>query len=134
MEKAVALIEDGAGNAFDPNVVAAFREALPKILAIKAFYQDDTINPKDVIMAPDTDDDEEVWIPWRDSYSVGNDIVDEHHRYLIGWMNRAHKAVSESAGAVEIAKALFALAKYTRIHFKVEERLLAAQGLSLIHI
>lgn len=128
VEKAVALIEDGAGNAFDPNVVAAFREALPKILAIKAFYQDDTINPKDVIMAPDTDDDEEVWIPWRDSYSVGNDIVDEHHRYLIGWMNRAHKAVSESAGAVEIAKALFALAKYTRIHFKVEERLLAAQG------
>lgn len=128
VEKAIALIEDGMGKAFDPKVVAAFRQALPKILAIKALYQDDSISPEDVIMAPDTRADGDVWIVWRDSYSVGIDGIDEHHRYLLDWMNRVHKAVNESAGAVEIAKALFALEKYTRIHFKAEERLLAAHG------
>ena len=128
MEKTVALIVDETSKAFDPGVVAAFHRALPEILAIKARYQDDTINPGDVFATPTIRVDGDAWIPWRDSYSVGIDIIDEHHRYLIDWANRAYKAVNEDAGAVEIARALFALEQYARIHFRAEERLMAAHG------
>ena len=126
LEKAIALIVEGADKAFDPKVVAAFQEALPEILAIKARYQDDTINPGDVLPAPGTRVDENAWLPWRDSYSVGIGVIDEHHRYLFDWANRAYQAVNEGAGMVEIAKALFALEQYARIHFRAEERLMAA--------
>jgi hemerythrin-like metal-binding protein len=128
VEKAVALIADGAGKAFDPRVVAAFQQALPEILAIKARYQDDTIDPGDILPAPTTGVDGNVWLPWQDSYSVGIDIIDEHHRYLFDWTNRVYQAVNEGAGTVEIAKALFALEQYARIHFKAEERLMAVHG------
>lgn len=126
LEKAMALIVDGAGKAFDPKVVAAFQKALPEILAIKVRYQDDAINPGDVLPAPSAHANGNVWLPWRDSYSVGIDIIDEHHRYLLDWTNRVYQAVHESAGTVEIAKALFALEQYARIHFRAEERLMAA--------
>ncbi len=59
---------------------------------------------------------------------MGINIIDEHHRYLLDWTNRVYKAINESAGTVEIAKALFALEQYARIHFKAEERLIAAYG------
>jgi len=39
-EKAVALIEDGAGKHFDPHLVEAFRNCLPDILAIKERYSE----------------------------------------------------------------------------------------------
>ena len=60
MEKAVALIEDGVGKAFDPKVIAAFQQALPELLTIKARYQDDAINPGDVIAAPSAHVDGDV--------------------------------------------------------------------------
>ncbi|MDS4031615.1 MAG: bacteriohemerythrin [Candidatus Contendobacter sp.] len=125
VEKAVELIAEGAGKAFDPKVVAAFREALPEVLAIKARYQDDAVNPGDVLVTPTSRVGGEVWLPWQDSYSVGIDIIDEHHRYLLDWTNRVYQAVREGAGTVEIAKALFALEQYARIHFRTEERLMA---------
>lgn len=126
VEKAIALIINEAGKAFDPKVVDAFQRVLPEIRTIKARYQDDTINPGDIITAPSAMTDANVWLPWNDSYSVGIDVIDEHHRYLLYWMNRAYKAVSESAGTVEIAKTLFSLEQYVQIHFKAEERLMAA--------
>lgn len=127
MEKAIAFITEGIGAAFDPKVVAAFQCALPEILKIKVRYQDDAVNPGDVIAAPSAPVDGDVWIPWQDSYSVGVDIVDEHHRYLLDWTNRIYKAIHENAGTVEVAKALFALEQYTRVHFRAEERLLASR-------
>jgi len=39
-EKAVALIEEGAGKHFDPRLVEAFRNCLPEILAIKERYRE----------------------------------------------------------------------------------------------
>ncbi|MFO1423709.1 MAG: bacteriohemerythrin [Candidatus Competibacteraceae bacterium] len=126
VEKTVALIADEMGKAFDPEVVAAFQEALPEILAIKVRYQDDAINPGDVLPALSARVDGNVWLSWEDSYSVGIDIIDEHHRYLLDWTNRVCQAVNENAGTVEIAKALFALEQYARIHFRAEERLMAA--------
>lgn len=128
VEKTVALIVDEIGKAFDPKVVAAFQQALPKIISIKARYQDDTINPGDVIAAPSPHVDENVWLAWHDSYSVGIDIIDEHHRYLLDWTNRVYRAINDCAGAVEIANALFALEQYARIHFKAEERFIMAYG------
>jgi putative two-component system response regulator len=38
VEKAVGLIEDGAGSHFDPHLVPLFRELLPDILEIKAAF------------------------------------------------------------------------------------------------
>lgn len=127
VEKAVALIVNEIGRAFDPQVVAAFQQALPEILTIKARYQDD-INPGELIARPSTHVNEDAWIPWHDSYSVGVDVIDEHHRYLLDWVNHAYKAINEGMGTIEIAKTLFALEQYTQIHFKAEERLMAVYG------
>ncbi|MBK1716103.1 bacteriohemerythrin [Thiocystis violacea] len=128
VEQAMALIEEQRGRAFDPRVVAALRQTLPEILAIKARYQDDSIDPREVSLIPRPGAADAAWIPWRDEYSIGIAIIDEHHRYLFEWTNRVYQAVHERAGTVEIAKALFALEQYTRIHFKAEERLMAECG------
>ena len=128
VEQAVTVIDDQRGSAFDPRVVAAFRQTLPAILAIKARYQDDYIDPREVSLIARPGAANDVWIPWRDDYSIGIAIIDEHHRYLFDWTNRVYQAVHDRAGTVEIAKALFALEQYTRIHFKAEERLMAACG------
>ena len=125
VEEAVTLIEEGTGKAFDPKVVAAFQQALPEILIIKARYQDEAINPGDVIAASSAPVDENVWIPWQDHYSVGIDIIDEHHRYLFYWANRLYQAVNRDAGTIAVAKSLFSLEQYARIHFKAEERMTA---------
>lgn len=127
VEQAVDLISTSAGTAFDPDAVAAFQRCLPELLAIKARYHDGVIDPRELLPMTRASG-EDVWIPWEAGFSTGIDIIDEHHRYLLDWTNRVHKAIHENAGTIEIAKALFALEQYTRIHFRAEERLMADYG------
>lgn len=125
VEKAVALIDEWSGHAFDPEVVAVFHDSLPELLAIKARYRDDVIDPRETLMASRDSLEHEGWISWQPEYSVGIPVIDEHHRYLLGWINRIHDFIDDNA---RTASALFALEQYARIHFQAEERLMAAQG------
>ena len=127
VERAVEFIESASGTSFDPDAVDAFRRCLPDLLAIKARYHDEVSDPRELFPVP-RELDADAWIPWRDEFAVGIEIVDEHHRYLLDWINRIHRAINSKAGTVEIAKALAALEQYARIHFQAEERLMAEDG------
>ncbi|MFD2111721.1 bacteriohemerythrin [Thiorhodococcus fuscus] len=134
VERAVATIESLSESSFDPRVVRAFSETLPELLTIKARYQDDAIDPRELLPAVNLEPGRQEWIVWSERFSVGIDIIDEHHRYLIYWANRVHSAIKQQAATPEVAKALFALEQYTRIHFRAEERLISALGRSPIEL
>jgi len=58
---------------------------------------------------------------WKDSYSVGNEVLDEQHRQLIDLVN-------ELASEADLAQVLDGLRHYGETHFDTEERLLAIAG------
>lgn len=132
VERAVAEIKSSSGTAFDPAVVAAFVHCLPEIIATKARYHDETIDPREVLPTSDNSRDDD-WIKWHDGFAVGIAIIDEHHRYLLSWTNRVHRALRADTDRIEVAKALFALEDYVRIHFRAEERLMAERGYPDFH-
>jgi len=64
---------------------------------------------------------------WREQLSVGNNVIDTDHRYLINIINR----VEQSLGAGdrrELSVALDSLSKYTQEHFAREEKIARAAG------
>jgi len=64
---------------------------------------------------------------WREQLSVGNNVIDTDHRYLIDIINR----VEQSLGAKdrrELSAALESLSKYSQEHFAREEKIARAAG------
>ena len=64
---------------------------------------------------------------WCDQFSVGNNVIDSDHKYLIETINR----VEQSAGTKnrgELAAALDVLTRYSRAHFDREEKIAYAVG------
>lgn len=124
VERAVETIKGESGISFDPDVVAAFIEALPEILRIKALFRDDIIDPHEKLALPPLAESKEAWIPWDEKNSVGIDAVDEQHQYLFRLTNNLHSAISKQHGSKQIAYVLNALKQYTVIHFREEERMM----------
>jgi hemerythrin len=64
---------------------------------------------------------------WREQLSVGNNVIDTDHRYLIDIINR----VEQSLGAGDrrdLSVALDSLSKYTQEHFAREEKIAHVAG------
>ncbi|MDP1633309.1 MAG: hemerythrin family protein [Gallionellaceae bacterium] len=64
---------------------------------------------------------------WRDQLSVGNNVIDGDHKYLVEIINEVEqslKAKNKSALAATLEK----LAKYSQVHFDREERIAQAAG------
>ncbi len=59
-------------------------------------------------------------IQWRDQFSVGNDLVDTDHKYLLEIINRAEVSLQGHQHAALVAL-LDELAHYGAKHFKLEE-------------
>lgn len=127
-EDAIAYIREGAGNAFDPAVVAAFDQALPEISRIRELYRDDLIDPNAIIELPASAYRPDGWIKWEDSLKIGIDAIDEHHRYLFDLTNDLFDVVAQKKGARDVARVLKALEMYTQVHFRAEERMMAHHG------
>lgn len=53
LEQAVAIMDEGDGSQFDPQLMRAFRSALPEILKIKAKYADERGDLTDMDLATD---------------------------------------------------------------------------------
>jgi hemerythrin-like metal-binding protein len=71
-------------------------------------------------------------IYWRDSYNVGNQRVDEQHKYLVKLINDLFQALG-SKDANEKLKVIFIeLVNYTINHFTMEESLMTAAKYSEI--
>ncbi|MBC8450664.1 hemerythrin family protein [bacterium] len=61
-------------------------------------------------------------IVWKDSLSVGVDLIDEQHKSLISKIADLEVALRTGQGPAEIVRVLTFLMDYTRFHFGTEER------------
>lgn len=64
---------------------------------------------------------------WRNQFSVGNDLIDSDHQYLLEIINRA-EACLRAANAVALDSVLDELALYGQSHFEREEFVAKAVG------
>ena len=122
--EADAWIISESGTYFDPAIVKAFKAAMPEILRIRELYRDDIIDPKQVLTLPPLAPRENAWAPWNENLSVGIDIIDEHHRYLLDLINDLYEVVINKRGAREVARLIKALDAYAKVHFRSEEMMM----------
>ena len=69
---------------------------------------------------------------WREQLSVGNDVIDTDHKYLIEIVNRIERSL-EAKNRNELSEAFDALAKYSQEHFAREEKIAHAVGYTQTH-
>ncbi len=124
VENAYEWVVSEAGKHFDPEIVAAFRVAMPEILRIRELYRDEIIDPKHTLTLPPIAPRKHAWMPWEESLSVGIDVIDEHHRYLIDLINDLHEVVTDKRGARQVARVVKALDAYAKVHFRSEEQMM----------
>jgi len=66
-------------------------------------------------------------LQWREQLSVGNDLIDTDHQYLIDVVNRA-EASMQAHNRVELTEVLEELGRYAQTHFEREELVAKAVG------
>ncbi|PJC21067.1 MAG: hypothetical protein CO065_04160 [Comamonadaceae bacterium CG_4_9_14_0_8_um_filter_57_21] len=66
-------------------------------------------------------------LQWREQLSVGNDLIDTDHQYLIDVVNRA-EASMKAHNRIELTAVLEELERYAQTHFKREELVAKAVG------
>ncbi|MBI5485312.1 MAG: hemerythrin family protein [Deltaproteobacteria bacterium] len=62
-------------------------------------------------------------IQWRDSLSVGVEVIDKQHKELLMRFDRLLNACEEGQGTAELKKLLAFLEEYVQTHFRYEEAL-----------
>ncbi len=62
-------------------------------------------------------------IVWRDQISVGNDLIDQDHRYLICLVNSIDLALRHEDDSESLLVFVQQLIAYTAFHFQREERI-----------
>lgn len=67
-------------------------------------------------------------IIWNERYSVGVDLLDQHHRQLAGLINQLGECTAERGLTESVGNVLDALVRYAEYHFRHEEALLEAAG------
>ena len=133
VERAVALIEEESGRKFDPRVVAAFLQALPEILRIRHLYREDILDPNQVIDLPEPAVSAATpFVEWTDELSIGIDVIDMHHRYLLDLINDLYGVVTRKLGAKQVFRVLKRLGDYTKVHFRAEEDMMEHYGYGAI--
>jgi len=69
------------------------------------------------------------FMPWTDELSIGIDLIDEQHRWLVDSTNALHDEISRpEPSRAAIGEILFGLVDYTMNHFIVEEELFQRYG------
>lgn len=67
-------------------------------------------------------------VKWEDRYSVGIDLVDQHHRYLFELLSRSDIAIRQKRSMVEVRRITLELMDYTDHHLKTEEEMMKKAG------
>lgn len=62
-------------------------------------------------------------IVWREQMSVGNNLIDKEHRYLIDQINAVELALNSTDNHDILVETLNHLVEYTRTHFDHEEQI-----------
>jgi len=69
-------------------------------------------------------------ILWLDSYSVGNEKIDEQHKALVKLINELFRSISAKDKDIQTQKIFLELYNYTINHFTNEERIMRENGYS----
>jgi len=133
VDEAIDLIVSESGKSFDPAVVRAFEAAMPEILRVRELYRDDIIDPNKTLVLPPLPPRTHSWVEWDDSLSIGIDVIDEQHRYLIDLINDLFEAVSSKRDSSMAARLIQAAMAYATVHFRSEERMMQHYGYGEIH-
>ena len=64
---------------------------------------------------------------WREQLSVGNNVIDADHKYLIQLINQVERSL-DIKNRNELAVALDCLSEYSHKHFALEEKIAYAAG------
>jgi hemerythrin len=64
---------------------------------------------------------------WREQLSVGNDVIDSDHRYLIDIINQVEQSLT-TRNRQELVAGLDKLYRYSQQHFSREEKIADAAG------
>lgn len=67
-------------------------------------------------------------ITWDNSFSVGIEEFDKHHKYLVDLLNQLHDAMKAGKGNDVMGGIFKDLLEYTRYHFGAEEATFAKYG------
>lgn len=116
-------IRQQSGTLFDPQLVAAFDIALPKIMLIRDLYCDD-IDPHKISALSKTVREAPEYIRWSDDLSVHIDMIDQHHKHLVDLINDLYNVVTHQHGLHDVLRILRALNQYAEVHFRAEERMM----------
>lgn len=65
---------------------------------------------------------------WRESFSVGNALLDSDHHILVNLLNQLHDVVDTGQSREVVGSVIGVLAEYVEHHFRREEALLAKAG------
>jgi len=68
--------------------------------------------------------DEQVFVIWKDSYSVGNKVIDEQHKRMIDLINAFYSMVKSSYDYQSALGKIDELIVYGKRHFNFEESFL----------
>ena len=66
-------------------------------------------------------------LQWHEQLSVGNDLIESDHKYLIDLINQSELALATKSRA-ELTTALDKLSRYSTAHFSMEEKVATAVG------
>jgi hemerythrin len=69
-----------------------------------------------------------AFLKWEDRYSVKVPEMDRQHQHLVGIINRLHDEMTQGAPPEALAAILKDLIRYTQVHFRREEELMASAG------
>lgn len=64
---------------------------------------------------------------WREQLSVGNNVIDGDHKYLVELINEVEQGLM-AKNRIALAASLDKLSKYSLVHFDREERIAQAAG------
>ncbi len=73
------------------------------------------------------------FILWQDNYSVGHNILDNQHKYLLKIINDLYESMISKDLEGDYGELLKELTKYTKVHFVYEERFLEKIGFQEIN-
>lgn len=69
-----------------------------------------------------------AFLKWEARFSVKVPEMDRQHQHLVGIINRLHDEMARGAPPESLAAILKDLVRYTQVHFRREEELMAAAG------
>jgi hemerythrin-like metal-binding protein len=76
----------------------------------------------------------EVFLEWRDEFSVKNTDLDDQHRIIIKAINEIYRSINQKNNEILIREMVFQLALYAQRHFSFEEALMKKANYNLFEV